>query len=63
MEAEFVTISIALRDCNDSLASLHQRMDRFYAWASQLQVEHRDLKQRVGFLEGLVLQQAQNDVD
>jgi hypothetical protein len=45
-----------LRDCTDSLDSLHQRMDRFYAWASQLQVEHRDLKQRVGFLEGLVLQ-------
>jgi hypothetical protein len=28
-------------------------MDRFYAWASQLQVEHRDLKQRVGFVEGV----------
>jgi hypothetical protein len=26
-------------------------MDRFYAWASKLQVEHRDLKQRVAFLE------------
>ena len=44
------------RDLADSLASLHQRMDRFYAWASQLQVEHRDLKQRVSFLESFVLQ-------
>jgi hypothetical protein len=48
--------SASLRDCADSLASLHQRMDRFYAWASLLQVEHRDLKQRVGYLEGVVLQ-------
>lgn len=44
-----------LRDCSDSIASLHQRMDRFYAWASQLQVECRNLKQRVGYLESLVL--------
>ena len=44
-----------LRDCGDSLASMHQWMDRFYAWASQLQVEYRDLKQRVGFLESEVL--------
>lgn len=40
-----------LQKINDSLDSLHQRMDRFYAWASQLQVEFRDLKQRIGFLE------------
>ena len=33
-----------LRDLQDSVASLHQRMDRFYAWASQLQVEIRELK-------------------
>jgi hypothetical protein len=26
-------------------------MDRFYAWASQLQVEFRDMKQRIGFIE------------
>ena len=45
---------LSLRDCADSLSSLHQRMDRFYAWASLLQVEHRDLKQRVGFVEGAV---------
>jgi hypothetical protein len=62
MESEFITISMALRDCNDSLASLHQRMDRFYVWASQLQVENRDLKQRVGFLESTVLLQ-QNKAD
>lgn len=46
-------ISAAVRELTDSLSSLHQRMDRFYAWASQLQVEHRDLKQRVGFVEGV----------
>ena len=40
-----------LREINDSLESLHKRMDRFYAWASQLQVEFRDIKQRIGFLE------------
>jgi hypothetical protein len=32
-------------------------MDRFYSWASQLQVEHRDLKQRVGFIEGVMTQE------
>ena len=52
MDAEH---SAALLRCSDSLDSLHVRMDRFYAWASQLQVEHRDLKQRVGFVEGAVL--------
>lgn len=41
--------------CSDSIDGLHRRMDRFYAWASQLQVEHRDLKQRISYLEGLVL--------
>ncbi len=51
------SISLSLRDCTDSLASLHQRMDRFYSWASQLQVEHRDLKQRVGFIEGVMTQE------
>ena len=40
-----------LRDIKDSLDSLHQRMDRFYAWASQLQVEMRNAHQRIGFLE------------
>ena len=40
-----------LQKINDSLDSLHQRMDRFYTWASQLQVEFRDIKQRIGFIE------------
>jgi hypothetical protein len=40
-----------LQKINDSLDSLHQRMDRFYVWASQLQVEFRDIKQRIGFIE------------
>ena len=40
-----------MRDLKDSLDSLHQRMDRFYAWASQLQVEMRNVQQRVKFLE------------
>jgi hypothetical protein len=40
-----------LQKISDSLDSLHQRMDRFYQWASQLQVEFRDIKQRIGFIE------------
>ena len=40
-----------MQKINDSLDSLHFRMDRFYAWASQLQVEFRDMKQRIGFIE------------
>ena len=43
-----------LQKVSDSVDSLHHRMDRFYAWASQLQVEFRDLKQRIGFLETTV---------
>ena len=42
------------RDIQDSLDSLHKRTDRFYQWASQLQVEFRDIKQRIGFLESMV---------
>jgi uncharacterized protein (DUF3084 family) len=40
-----------IQKINDSLDSIHFRMDKFYAWASQLQVEFRDLKQRIGFIE------------
>ena len=40
-----------LQKINDSLDSIHQRMSRFYAWASQLQVEFMDMKQRIGFIE------------
>ena len=43
----------------DSLDSIHHRMDRFYAWASELQVEHRNFKQRVAFLELLCVDHAQ----
>ena len=44
-----------MQKINDSLDSLHHRMDRFYAWASQLQVEFRDMKQRIGFIESNIL--------
>ncbi len=45
-----------LREIKDSLDSLHKRVDRFYCWASQLQVEFRDLKQRIGFIEAITQQ-------
>ena len=38
----------------DSLDSIHQRMDRFYSWAGLLQSEFRSMKQRTGFMEGLM---------
>ena len=38
----------------DSLDSMHHRMDRFYSWASQLQSEFRNIKQRTGFIEEVV---------
>lgn len=38
----------------DSIDSLHHRMDRFYAWAGLLQQEFRNMKQRIGFIEGVV---------
>ena len=43
----------------DSLDSIHHRMDKFYAWASELQVQHRNIKQRVDFLELLCIDHAQ----
>ena len=43
----------------DSLDSIHHRMDKFYAWASELQVQHRNFKQRVDFLELLCIDHAQ----
>ena len=54
-EPTLASLSLSIRDCKDTLDSLHHRMDRFYSWASQLQVEHRDLRQRTGFIEGVVL--------
>ena len=41
----------------DSLDSIHQRMDRFYSWASELQTEFRSMKQRTGFIEGVMQEQ------
>jgi hypothetical protein len=63
MESEptLTSLSLSIRDCKDSLSSLHHRIDRFYAWASQLQVEHRDLKQRVGFVEGIMLDEDEDE--
>jgi hypothetical protein len=43
--------ALRFRDIQDSLDSLHQRMDRFYEWASALQVEMRNAHQRVWALE------------
>ena len=40
-----------LRDVHDKLDSLHRRMDKFYEWASLIQKEHRDMKQRQNFME------------
>jgi hypothetical protein len=43
-----------LAQLQDSVDSLHHRMDRFYSWAGLLQQEFRNMKQRTGFIEGLV---------
>ncbi len=40
-----------LQQIQDSLASVHHRLDRFYSWASQLQVETRNIQQRLKFIE------------
>jgi hypothetical protein len=42
------------QELQDSLDSLHSRMDRFYSWAAQLQVEIRHLQKRQAFLESQV---------
>ena len=38
----------------DSLDSIHHRIDRFYSWAGLLQSEFRNMKQRTGFIEGAI---------
>ena len=38
-------------ELQDSLESLHKRMDSFYSWAAQLQVEIRNIQKRQVFLE------------
>jgi hypothetical protein len=43
-----------LTKLQDSIDSLHHRMDRFYSWAGLLQQEFRNIKQRIGFIEGMV---------
>lgn len=43
-----------LTQLQDSLDSMHIRMDRFYSWAGLLQSEFRSMKQRTGFIEGVV---------
>ena len=40
-----------LQQLQDSLDSAHHRLDRFYSWASQLQVETRNIQQRLKFTE------------
>ena len=48
----------ALQKMQDSLDSMHTRLDRFYSWAAELQVQIRNLQGRQSFLES----QAQLDV-
>lgn len=43
-----------LRDLHDKMDSLHQRMDRFYSWASCLQVEFRNMQQKQMFIESQI---------
>jgi hypothetical protein len=39
------------QELQDSLESLHKRMDSFYSWAAQLQLELRNIQKRQVFLE------------
>jgi hypothetical protein len=41
----------ALQKMQDSLDSMHTRLDRFYSWAAELQVQIRNLQGRQSFLE------------
>jgi len=40
-----------IKEIKDSLESIHFRMDKYYAWAAQLQKEYRDMQQRMEFIE------------
>ena len=42
---------------DEKAEKLNDRVDQFYKWASQLQVEFRNIKQRVGYLESLLQDQ------
>ena len=48
-----------LRDLCDRVESLHRRMDRFYEWASSLQVEARNTNQRLWALEKAASEKAE----
>ena len=47
-------ISKRLEQLQESMDSMHHRMDRFYSWAGLLQSEFRSMQQRTGFIEGVV---------
>jgi len=44
----------ALQEIRDSLDSIHQRVDRFYAWAAELQLQMRNIQGRQTFLESQI---------
>ena len=48
----------ALQALQDSVDSLHLRVDKFYGWAAELQLQIRNLQGRQTFLES----QAQIDI-
>jgi hypothetical protein len=51
MQTERMNENHEIRNLIDTTDSLHQRMDRFYEWASKLQVEMRNAHQRLWVLE------------
>ena len=40
-----------LQEVRDSLDSLHLRVDKFYSWAAELQLQMRNIQSRQTFLE------------
>ena len=47
-------IAKRLEQIQESMDSMHHRMDRFYSWAGLLQSEFRSMQQRTGFIEGVM---------
>jgi hypothetical protein len=43
-----------ITNLEESIHSMHGRLDRFYAWAGLLQSEFRNMKQRTAFMEGML---------
>ena len=43
-----------ITNLEESLHSMHGRLDRFYSWAGLLQSEFRNMKQRTAFMEGML---------